>query len=93
LCRLSGVPYTEPVTVGDDVVSLNIDGVNAPRMYFGKVTQAEFLAGGQWQIVVTPAIADATPLQAAVVRMNLHPATESGAQPNSRTSGRGESSR
>ncbi|MCA9060791.1 MAG: rod shape-determining protein MreC, partial [Planctomycetaceae bacterium] len=72
-CRLTGIPYTEAVSVGDDVVSARMDGINIPRLYFGRVTQAEFLSGGQWQIVVTPAASDPLPRTAAVIRTQLTP--------------------
>ena len=54
--RLTGIAHTEPVAVGDDVVSVGVEGLNGPRLYFGEVTSANFTAGGQWEILVTPAL-------------------------------------
>lgn len=72
-CVITGIPYTEPVAVGDEVVSVDIDGVRGPRLSFGRVTQAEFLSGGEWQIRVQPAARPAFADQVAVVRMQLDP--------------------
>ena len=54
-CRIVGIPYTAAVTVGDEVFSSNINGVNGPRLYYGRIVQAEFSAGGTWDIRVQPA--------------------------------------
>ncbi len=53
-CRLLGIAYTDAVTVGDSVVSADINGVRGPRLFFGTVTSAEFLAGGQWDVRIQP---------------------------------------
>jgi cell shape-determining protein MreC len=54
-CLLTGIPHTEAVAVGDEVVSADVNGVRGPPLYFGRVTRAEFLAGGQWDVRVQPA--------------------------------------
>lgn len=54
-CLLTGIPHTEAVAVGDEVVSADVNGVRGPQLYFGRVTRAEFLAGGQWDVRVQPA--------------------------------------
>ena len=54
-CRIVGVPYTAAVAIGDEVFSADIDGIQGPRLYFGKVVKAEFSAGGEWSISVQPA--------------------------------------
>ena len=53
-CRLTGIVHTDAVTVGDSVVTANINGVRGPRLFFGTVTAAEFLAGGQWDVRIQP---------------------------------------
>lgn len=54
-CTVTGIPHTEAVAVGDDVVSADVNGVRGPRLYFGRVVRADFLAGGQWDVRVQPA--------------------------------------
>ena len=54
-CRVTGIPHTEAVAVGDEVISAEVNGVKGPQLYFGRVTRAEFLAGGQWDVRVQPA--------------------------------------
>jgi len=54
-CILTGIPHTDAVAVGDEVVSADVNGVRGPQLYFGRVTHAEFLAGGQWDVQVQPA--------------------------------------
>jgi cell shape-determining protein MreC len=54
-CRVTGIPHTEAVAVGDEVISADVNGVKGPQLYFGRVTRAEFLAGGQWDVRVQPA--------------------------------------
>ena len=55
-CRITGLAHTDVVAVGDDVVSADVNGLHGPRLYFGKVTRADFLAGGQWDVRVQPAV-------------------------------------
>ncbi|MEZ6058783.1 MAG: rod shape-determining protein MreC [Planctomycetaceae bacterium] len=54
-CVVTGIPYTESVTAGDSVFSADIEGVKGPRLFFGTVTRADFLSGGEWSITVKPA--------------------------------------
>jgi len=74
-CVLTGIPHTDAVAVGDDVVSADINGVRGPQLYFGRVTKAEFLAGGQWDVRVEPAASLEELESVAVLRLKLtqHP--------------------
>ena len=74
-CVLTGIPHTDAVAVGDDVVSADINGVRGPQLYFGQVTKAEFLAGGQWDVRVGPAASLEELESVAVLRLKLtqHP--------------------
>lgn len=72
-CRIHSVPYTAAVSVGDDVFSADLNGLNGPRLYFGKVTKAEFSAGGEWEIQVIPAINGRRIRNVSVVRSQLDP--------------------
>jgi len=54
-CLLTGIPHTEAVAIGDEVVSADVSGIRGPQLYFGRVTRADFLAGGQWDVRVQPA--------------------------------------
>ena len=71
LCRVTGIPYTEAVSVGDEVFSADIQGVNGPRLYYGQVVHAEFSAGGQWDIHVAPAFQVESLEEVAVVQQRL----------------------
>lgn len=70
-CRLTGISYTDSVTVGDTVVSADINGARGPRLFFGTVTSAEFLAGGQWDVRIQPGLTLAELDQVGIVRMSL----------------------
>ncbi|MEZ6127599.1 MAG: rod shape-determining protein MreC [Planctomycetaceae bacterium] len=70
-CRVTGIPYTAAVAVGDEVFSADLDGVHGPRLYYGTVTRAEFSAGGQWDIQVTPALQSDDLSEVAVVMQRL----------------------
>jgi cell shape-determining protein MreC len=70
-CAIEGIPYTEAVSVNDDVVSSEIEGVRGPRLYFGRVSAAKFLEGGQWEVHVQPAVAVSEISTVGVVRMKL----------------------
>lgn len=72
-CHVTGIPYTEAVTVGDTVISADINGVRGPRLFFGTVTSAEFLAGGQWDVRVKPGFTIAELDQVGIVRLSLRP--------------------
>jgi len=71
-CRMTGVAFTEAVSVGDEVFSADIDGLNGPKLYFGKVTRADFLPGGQWDIEVEPVQTTETLNNVAVVQPHLN---------------------
>ncbi|MBC7966778.1 MAG: hypothetical protein H7Z17_12745 [Fuerstia sp.] len=70
-CRLTGISYTDAVTVGDAVVSADINGVRGPRLFFGTVTSAEFLAGGQWDVRIQPGFTVSELDRVGIVRMSL----------------------
>jgi cell shape-determining protein MreC len=70
-CRLTGISYTDAVTVGDTVVSADINGVRGPRLFFGTVTSAEFLAGGQWDVRIQPGFTVSELDRVGIVRMSL----------------------
>ena len=72
-CRVTGISYTEAVTVGDTVISADINGVRGPRLFFGTVTAAEFLAGGQWDVQIKPGFTISELDQVGIVRMSLRP--------------------
>jgi cell shape-determining protein MreC len=70
-CRLTGISYTDSVTVGDTVVTADINGVRGPRLFFGTVTSAEFLAGGQWDVRICPGFTVSELDRVGIVRMSL----------------------
>ena len=70
-CVLTGIPHTDAVAVGDDVVSADVNGVRGPQLYFGRVTKAEFLAGGQWDVRVRPAASLEELESVGVLRLKL----------------------
>lgn len=72
LCRVKGIPYTESVSVGDEVFSADVQGVNGPRLYYGSVVHAEFSAGGEWDIHVAPAFKAETLHEVAIVQQRLN---------------------
>ena len=72
-CVLTGIPHTDAVAVGDDVVSADINGVRGLQLYFGRVTKAEFLAGGQWDVRVQPAASLGELESVGVLRLKLSP--------------------
>jgi cell shape-determining protein MreC len=55
-CALTGIAHTEAVTVGDQVVSMDVNGVDGPVLTYGEVVKADFLAGGQWDVRVRPVV-------------------------------------
>lgn len=56
LCRLTAVPATEAVEVGDHVYTAIEDGVLPGGMYYGEVVRAELNVGNpHWEIDVRPA--------------------------------------
>ncbi|MFO0979555.1 MAG: rod shape-determining protein MreC [Planctomycetaceae bacterium] len=55
-CSLTGIAHTEAVAIGDQVVSMDVNGVDGPVLTFGEVVKADFLAGGQWDVRVKPVV-------------------------------------
>ncbi len=76
-CVITGIASTEAVSVGDEVVSGEIQGIRGPRLYFGRVSQAEFLEGGEWLIRVQPASLLHPPETVNIVRPQLRIAAAS----------------
>ncbi len=76
-CVVTGISSTEAVSVGDEVVSSEIQGIRGPRLYFGRVARAEFLEGGEWLIRVQPAALLHPPNEVSIVRPQLRLATAS----------------
>ncbi len=70
-CEITGIPYTEPVSAGDEIVTSEVEGVRGPRLYFGRVVAAEFLDGGQWKIRVQPALATGELTSVGIIRLDL----------------------
>lgn len=70
-CILTGIPHTEAVAAGDDVISADVTGVRGPQLYFGRVTRAEFLAGGQWDVRIQPAASLEELETVGVLRLSL----------------------
>lgn len=75
LCRVTGIPYTSAVAVGDEIFSADIDQINGPRLYYGRVTRAEYNEGGEWEIVVTPGVAPDTVERVDVIHPVMNTAT------------------
>jgi cell shape-determining protein MreC len=71
LCRITGIAYTEAVAVGDEVFSADLDGVNGPRLYYGRIIHAQFSAGGRWDIKVKPAFDANEITEVGVVQQRL----------------------
>jgi cell shape-determining protein MreC len=76
-CRLNGIAATEAVAVGDEVVAADVEGLQGPQLYFGKVVQADFLAGGQWDIRVAPAVSLEELREVQILHWELQPAEPS----------------
>ena len=70
-CLLAQKPDAGKLTVGDTVVSADINGVRGPRLFFGTVTSAEFLAGGQWDVRIQPGFTLSELDCVGIVRMSL----------------------
>lgn len=53
-CRLSGIPYTEPVAVGDEVYTGGRTARFPVPMFYGRVVKATLESGQKWNIIVRP---------------------------------------
>jgi len=87
-CRITGLPDTASVSVGDAVVSENIEGLVGPPLYYGTVAEATFQSAGEWAVGVKPAIAleDLNRVVVVVPKLNvarIAPAIQQTAQRNS----------
>lgn len=85
LCRVTGIPYTEAVTIGDYVFSASVQGINGPRLFYGEVVHAEFSAGGQWDIRVQPAFESEQMDEVVVVKQRLDSQRTTQAKPGAST--------
>lgn len=70
-CRLTGIPYTEPVRVGDDVYTGGRSARLPEPMYYGRVVSANLVAGQRWEIVVQPRANFDRIEQVSVLRQSL----------------------
>ncbi|MFN0199363.1 MAG: rod shape-determining protein MreC [Planctomycetaceae bacterium] len=71
LCRLTAVPATEAVSIGDRVYTAVEDGVLPGGLYYGEVVHAELTPGSlHWDIHVSPA-ANLENLQRVQVLMRM----------------------
>jgi cell shape-determining protein MreC len=71
-CELTGLPYTEPVNIGDTVYTGGRSARFPAPMYYGRVTSAKLQAGQRWQIEVEPHL-DADRIQTvSVLRESLN---------------------
>lgn len=72
-CRLSGIPDTASVSVGDEVFAADINGISGPRLYYGSVNAAKFESAAGWSIAVKPAVglADVDSVAVVVPRLDL----------------------
>lgn len=71
-CLLSGVPYTEPVAVGDEVYTGGRSARFPAPMFYGTIVSAELIAGQRWEIVVEPAVEAGVLREVAVLRESLN---------------------
>lgn len=71
-CRLTGIPYTEPVAVGDDVYTGGRSARFPHPMYYGRVVAAELESGQRWNIIVKPHVAPDVLVDVAVLRQSLN---------------------
>jgi len=73
-CRLTLIPTTEVVSVGDLVVSVSGDGILPEPLVYGTVTSVQPAAGGtDWEIQVQPAFDLASLRTTWILRTELHP--------------------
>lgn len=78
LCRLTLIPASAPVAVGDGVYTNSEQGTFPFPMYYGRITRAELKPGeSHWQIEVQPAAAATPPGKVQILRKRLNPKRES----------------
>ena len=71
LCRLEGVPYTEPVSTGDGVYTM--PHADRPPLCFGHVVRATIQPGATWEIDVRPVVSIDGLIDVLVLRDYLNP--------------------
>ena len=73
-CRLTLIPHSEPVEVGDEVYTLSDGGVFPAPLFYGKVTKVVPPSGTpHWEIHVQPAATQAKPRTVQILRKRLKP--------------------
>lgn len=73
-CRLTMVPASQPVAVGDAVYTLSDGGVFPYPMYYGRIVRAEIPTGAShWELDVAPAARSARPRTVQILRKRLNP--------------------
>lgn len=84
-CRLTLIPHSEPVAVGDDVYTLTDGGVFPYPLLYGTVTKVIPPSDDpHWEIHVQPAAAKAKPRSVQILRKRLNPAMAKGEKGASR---------
>ena len=73
LCRLSGIPDTQPVAVGDEVFTGGQSSLLPDPMYYGRIIKADLLSGSAWDIIVKPPLDMRTMTEVVVLRATVNP--------------------
>jgi rod shape-determining protein MreC len=73
LCRLTGIPDTQSVAVGDEVFTGGRSPVLSDPMYYGRIVQADLRPGSTWDIIVRPPWNVESLTEVVVLRASLNP--------------------
>lgn len=73
LCRLTGIPDTQPVAVGDEVYTGGQSVMLRDPMFYGQIVKADLLPGSAWDIVVKPPLETQSLTQVVVLRAMVNP--------------------
>ena len=73
LCRLTGIPDTQPVAVGDEVFTGGQSTILRNPMYYGRIIKADLLPGSAWDIVVKPPLDVHAMTEVVVLRATVNP--------------------
>ena len=74
LCRLTLVPVTEPVNIGDEVYTGRRDATLPYPLYYGKVVSAKIPPGAaHWEIKVEPAVGKIKAQRVQVLTKKMNP--------------------
>lgn len=71
-CRLTGIPYTEPVSVGDSVYTGGRSARFPEPMYYGQVVKVSMESGQRWTIIVKPHLDVDQIREVAVLRESMN---------------------